>query len=62
MLGAAHHDWSDERIEQELFARIAAEGRRDAAVCSLSLPESHTFGICALLLQLPQGDRNCLTV
>jgi len=28
----------------------------------LLLPESHTFGICAPLLQLLQGDRNCLTV
>jgi hypothetical protein len=28
----------------------------------LSLPESHTFGICALLLQLLRGGRNCLTV
>jgi len=27
MLGAAHHDWSDERIEQELLARIEAEGQ-----------------------------------
>src|SRR5262245_1303013 len=25
MLGAAHHDWSDERIEQELLVRIEAE-------------------------------------
>src|SRR5262245_33681065 len=25
-----------------------------------SLPESHTSGICAPLLQLLQGDRNCL--
>ena len=27
MLGAAHHDWSDERIEQELLVRIEAEGQ-----------------------------------
>ena len=26
-LAAAHHDWSDERIEQELFARILVEGQ-----------------------------------
>jgi hypothetical protein len=25
MLAAAHHDWSDERIEQELLVRIEAE-------------------------------------
>jgi hypothetical protein len=25
MLGATHHDWSDERIEQELLVRIEAE-------------------------------------
>ena len=27
MLGAAHHDWSDEQIERELLARIEAEGQ-----------------------------------
>jgi hypothetical protein len=27
MLGAVHHDWSDERIEQELLVRIEAEGQ-----------------------------------
>jgi len=27
MLAAAHHDWSDERIEQELLARIEVEGQ-----------------------------------
>jgi hypothetical protein len=27
MLGAAHHDWSDERIEQELLVWIEAEGQ-----------------------------------
>ena len=27
MLAAAHHDWSDERIEQELLVRIEAEGQ-----------------------------------
>ena len=25
MLAAAHHDWSNERIEQELLVRIEAE-------------------------------------
>jgi hypothetical protein len=25
MLGAAHHNWSEERIEQELLVRIEAE-------------------------------------
>jgi hypothetical protein len=27
MLGAAHHDWSEERIEQELLVRIEAESQ-----------------------------------
>jgi hypothetical protein len=27
MLAAAHQDWSDERIEQELLVRIEAEGQ-----------------------------------
>jgi len=27
MLAAAHHDWSDERIEQELLVRIEVEGQ-----------------------------------
>jgi hypothetical protein len=27
MLAAAHRDWSDERIEQELLVRIEAEGQ-----------------------------------
>jgi hypothetical protein len=25
MLAAAHHDWSDEQIEQELLVRVEAE-------------------------------------
>jgi hypothetical protein len=48
MLAAAHQDWSDGG------AAAGVTRRSGGHILAVSLPESHTFGICALLLQLLQ--------